>query len=246
MNVNENIPWKRLVIEGAAVVVSILLAFAIDAWWDNRQERVGEQDALLGLRAEYQNHLDEISRAKARHLAYLRAIDELVRACGKRSWQSDEFSIDDAIFALLIPETNDLGTGVRDTLISSGKIEILSDRQLRYELSEWDSVVDELLDDQQHNKGIVFDIVLPYLARSGVPFSGPFGSSSATPSKYWSLPKRFLSGDSGTMTKLCTDPEFISIVEARYGFMDHAAIEFDRLISAIDRILARIESSLTD
>ncbi len=246
MNVNENIPWKRLVIEGAAVVVSILLAFAIDAWWDNRQERVHEQDALLGLRAEYQNHLDEISRAKARHLVYLRAIDELVRACGKGSWQSDEFSIDDAIFGLLIPETNDLGTGVRDTLISSGKIEILSDRQLRYELSEWDSVVDELLDDQQHNKAIVFDIVLPYLARAGVPFSGPFSSSSAAQSKYWSLPKRFLSGDSGTMTKLCTDPEFISIVEARYGFMDHAAIEFDSLISAIDRILARIESSLTD
>ena len=253
MNVNENIPWKRLSVEAAAIVVSILLAFAIDAWWDNRQERVHEQDALLGLRAEYQNHLDEISRTKARHLVYLRAIEELVRACGKGSWQSDEFSIDNAIFALLVPETNDLGAGVRDTLISSGKIDILSDRQLRYELSEWDSVVDELLDDQQHNKAIVFDIVLPYLARAGVPFSGAFGTAGGSQgtfkgvvhSKYWSLPKRFLSGDSGTLTRLCSDPEFISIVEARYGFMVHAAGEFDRVISAIDRILARIESSMT-
>jgi hypothetical protein len=38
----------------------------------------------------------------------------------------------------------------------------------------------------------------------------------------------------------------MTIVEARYGFMVHAAGEFDRVISAIDRILARIESSLTE
>jgi hypothetical protein len=202
-----------------------------------------EQAALLGLRAEYQDHLDEISRAKARHLVYLRAIEDLVNACGKGSWQSDEFSMDDAIFALLVPETEDLGAGVRDTLIRSGKIEILSDRQLRYELAEWDGELDELLDDQLNNSGIVFNLIIPYLVRAGVPLSGPQSTRS---NKYWSIPKRLLSDDSGTMTKLCSDPEFISIVEVRYGFMVHAAGEFDRVLSAIDRILARIESSLTE
>ncbi len=241
MTANEKIPWKRLSVEAAAIVVSILLAFAIDAWWDDRQERVFEQEALLGLRAEYQDHLDEISRSRARHLNYLRAIEELVNACGKGSWQSDEFSPDDAVFALLVPETEDLGAGVRDTLINSGKIEVLSDRQLRYELSEWDSELDELLDDQDNNKGIALEIVVPYLARSGVPLSGTL----CTDCKYWSLPRKSLSGDSESLTKLCSDPEFMSIVQVRYGFMAHAAGEFDRVISAIDRILARIESSMT-
>lgn len=32
------IDWPRLLIEGAVIVVSILLAFAIDAWWDKRQQ----------------------------------------------------------------------------------------------------------------------------------------------------------------------------------------------------------------
>lgn len=32
------IMWSRLFIEGVVIVVSILLAFAIDAWWDERQE----------------------------------------------------------------------------------------------------------------------------------------------------------------------------------------------------------------
>ena len=177
-----------------------------------------------------------------RHLVYLRTIEELVNACGNGSGRSDEFSLDNAIDTLLIPETEDLGAGVRDTLINSGKIEILTDRQLRHELSEWDSELDELLDDQAHNAGIVFDIVIPYLARAGVSVSGSMSSES----KYWALPRRFLSGDSETLTKLCSDPEFISIVEVRYGFMVHAAGEFDRVLSAIDRILARIESSLTE
>jgi len=35
----EKIPWKRLVLEATAIVASILLAFAIDAWWDERQDR---------------------------------------------------------------------------------------------------------------------------------------------------------------------------------------------------------------
>ena len=33
------IPWLRVFAEGAVIVVSILLAFGIDAWWEGRQER---------------------------------------------------------------------------------------------------------------------------------------------------------------------------------------------------------------
>ena len=32
------IPWRRILIEGAVIVVSILLAFSIDTWWNDRIE----------------------------------------------------------------------------------------------------------------------------------------------------------------------------------------------------------------
>jgi hypothetical protein len=32
------VPWKHIAVEAAAIVASILLAFAIDAWWDARAE----------------------------------------------------------------------------------------------------------------------------------------------------------------------------------------------------------------
>ncbi len=36
------IQWPRFVIEGVVIVASILLAFGIEAWWENRQERQDE------------------------------------------------------------------------------------------------------------------------------------------------------------------------------------------------------------
>ena len=38
MVIDKNIPWKRILVEAAAIVASILLAFAIDAWWETRRE----------------------------------------------------------------------------------------------------------------------------------------------------------------------------------------------------------------
>ena len=49
MKANEKIAWKRLSVEAAAIVGSILLAFAIDAWWDNSQRDESEQIVLQAL-----------------------------------------------------------------------------------------------------------------------------------------------------------------------------------------------------
>lgn len=35
---SQRIPWTRILTEGAVIVASILLAFAIDAWWEGGQE----------------------------------------------------------------------------------------------------------------------------------------------------------------------------------------------------------------
>ena len=49
---NNTIPWKRLSTEGLVIVVSILLAFAIDAWWEERQEQTAQLERLARVAAE--------------------------------------------------------------------------------------------------------------------------------------------------------------------------------------------------
>lgn len=53
MAVSANIPWKRHAVEGAAIVISILLAFAIDAWWEERGDRQAEVLLLQRLQADF-------------------------------------------------------------------------------------------------------------------------------------------------------------------------------------------------
>jgi len=51
----QKISWKRLSVEAAAIVGSILLAFAIDAWWNQRAESAKERDVLETLLVDMQD-----------------------------------------------------------------------------------------------------------------------------------------------------------------------------------------------
>ena len=65
MTESQAIPWKRLSAEGVAIVVSILLAFWIDAWWDSQKNVAEEREILVGLEAEFMDlraRLDSLSK----------------------------------------------------------------------------------------------------------------------------------------------------------------------------------------
>jgi hypothetical protein len=54
MTNTENIQWKRTAVEGVAIVVSILLAFWIDTWWEDRREARFEVAYLLELQDDFE------------------------------------------------------------------------------------------------------------------------------------------------------------------------------------------------
>jgi hypothetical protein len=62
MNRLDQISWKRIATESAVIVGSILVAFAIDAWWDDRIERGALVEHLILVEAELVNNLDEADR----------------------------------------------------------------------------------------------------------------------------------------------------------------------------------------
>ena len=50
----QDIPWKRLSVEAAAIVASILLAFAIDAWWDGVQDSRQQAKLVTALKLDFE------------------------------------------------------------------------------------------------------------------------------------------------------------------------------------------------
>ena len=65
---NTNIPFKRLFVEGFVIVISILLAFAIDAWWDRQQESEQEAALLMSLLADFRLLEEQLSEADRKYL----------------------------------------------------------------------------------------------------------------------------------------------------------------------------------
>ena len=54
MTDTQDIPWKRLSVEAAAIVASILLAFAIDAWWDGVQDSRQQAKLVTALKLDFE------------------------------------------------------------------------------------------------------------------------------------------------------------------------------------------------
>ena len=57
------IPWKRLLVEGAAIVASILLAFAIDAWWQDHSDQIRLKEYLSQVRADTLDNQHRLTEA---------------------------------------------------------------------------------------------------------------------------------------------------------------------------------------
>ena len=57
---SEQIPWKRLIAEAAAIVLSILLAFGIDAWWDLRAQEEDARGYLEAIQTELKENREII------------------------------------------------------------------------------------------------------------------------------------------------------------------------------------------
>ncbi len=73
-----DIPWKRISAEGVAIVVSILLAFSIEAWWAERQERAEERGLLESLYVEFEVNRDEAAFVISVHERAIQAVATLL------------------------------------------------------------------------------------------------------------------------------------------------------------------------
>jgi hypothetical protein len=228
VNENQKIPWKRLAVEAAAIVASILLAFAIDAWWEDRQIRIDERQVLLGLGSEFVTNHEVLSRDLASHLKDLQSLEDILLLI-EGGQSEDAMSIAmAALDEMQAPKTTDLGNGTLDALLSSGRVEILTSRKLRTHLTAWEGVIGEVLDDQRNNAKMTFEIYVPYFVNENYSIYAIWRSSDG----------------SAAIKRMSEDPRFRHLVEIRLGYKKHLTGELETAIAAAEEILAEIETSI--
>ena len=169
MSSNRTIPWPRILAEGGAIVVSILLAFAIDAWWQERSDRAREQNAIRRLIVEYEINLQGLDADKGDHQNVLDATGGLLDLIGPDPAEVED---PDAMARLLIDcLTNPVlepRLGTTNSLIASGEIRLLQDEEIQSALTEWPMLAQELIDWQEiermHGEELILDLTYDYIA----------------------------------------------------------------------------------
>lgn len=129
--------WGFLFAEAVLIVLSILLAFAIDAWWDGRQEEARRLELLQALRADFaatalglDEALENAQSDAARTGGYLDVIAD------DRSVSRDSLLyLLDGVGAITFFEPS---TASYRTAIATGSLDLIRDPQLLAALSDFD------------------------------------------------------------------------------------------------------------
>ena len=117
---------RRLTLEAVVIIASILAAFAIDAWWEGRQEDRRQGALLRAIASDVQGMRDEGVRVRASWLRALDATEKVLAAGGTRLTSADAPRVDSLLRDLVLTPTFDAPTGALDALLRSDLGEVQS------------------------------------------------------------------------------------------------------------------------
>ena len=236
---------RRGLLEVVAIVGSILLAFAIDAAWQERQEATEVQELLIALRAEFDFHRSELVRHGERWQTIREATGRLLDAAASGNTPPPAV-VDSLLNLFVLPPSFDPRQGTLSSATASGQLRLIKKLELRNQLAGWSGVVEELRDNELSGRDFIYSTVVPYLARQGVPLSRALaltpriqlvggGDVSA-----WPAPLAANPAAAASYQSMLADPEFVALASWRYsgindGEYQDAVIFVDSLLSLLDR-----------
>jgi hypothetical protein len=219
------IPWLRVCAEGLVIVVSILLAFGLQAWWEGQTDRQTERTILMELHTALSADLELLDR----RLDRLRQIESRVGSLLAHLESGVPYADSlDAYFGTVYGvTTTELNTAAYESLKSQG-LGLLSDQALRshiarvyeqtYRRVEWQGSLES---------DVVLGLLRPYFL---VHFRDLRFSESATPLDYGAL---------------LSDVEFLNLVAYRLQTVRQSHIgTFEQAISDVRDLIEATEFAL--
>ena len=155
------------------VIIGILIAVSINGWNEERKLKIEEQAILKDLKQEMETNLEALEIVIEEHQKSFEAAKEMRALIGNR----DAFNkMPDSTYASIFRKMNnnytyDPRNGILNSIISSGQVNIISNKELKYlmaSLKEWtvdafentmkiENQRDDLLNSTYHNNYIFKD-----------------------------------------------------------------------------------------
>jgi hypothetical protein len=166
MKIIKQIQWVRIFSEGTAIVVSILLAFAIDAWWERRSEAAQALALEEGLRADFEASQAHVERWLAGNRRMLDAQAELVRRVRAAEAGAGITVPTELLLGVVGAPTYSPTDSTYEAALSSGQIVLIENPDLHEALARWRQQIADTSEDELLMRDIVVHRLLPELSKS--------------------------------------------------------------------------------
>lgn len=242
----ENNSILRLMGEALAIVLSILLAFAIDAWWQDRAEYREETRALRALRDEFEVNRQLLAKFVAFHsdlrssaLAILQlaadptaeiATEEMDRMIVDVAWWGSFFSFESAAL---------------DAVILGAKLDLLNNEALRRMLADWRGQLASASAQNTQEFEHYFGVLMPIL-RPRANLAQISNASLNVPGNFFDDPGVILPIPAGRVDHraLISDREFQNAVVEKAWIEDDMLRQYGILEPKIEKLLETLNSEI--
>jgi len=204
------IPWARIVVEGAVVILSILLAFGIDAAWDARQAHSTEIEYLKALRVEMVFASEELAEDHGRRDLWLVYSDSILAQISERTVPDSAVNVWIQQVAMFMTRFFPPSSVLND-LESSGSLAVLTSRELRFALLSYERARERVNFMEDWAREVDEDGLRPYLTQN-------FRWTAETPlplvdgRRLPADPLRPVSAPEGSVRRMLSDSVFENLV----------------------------------
>ncbi len=240
MNESQKLPWKRISIEAAAIVASILLAFAIDAWWDSQSNAMQEQALLIALSDDFAAAEDMLVSVKRMHVITATSGEKLISyGEAENIPEADREGIDLLIGSHFGRTIFSPPMGTVESVIGSGRIDLLTNQELVAELTQWSSLVSQLQILEIEAREHFYERIYPYLSARLSLMDLDKGYRQYLESFPWDQAQT-------DAFQLVSDQEFLNIVYVHWVIKTNILTRVEPVEASLMRIRNLIEKELSD
>ena len=137
-----SIQWNRLSVEAAAIVASILLAFAIEAWWAEKQERQAELDYLIALQRDFSETRESLENQVDRVSSLFSQVDQVLSVIADSESAKLPNSFSSMVGAAYIIPRPVTVTGTYGDMVNSGSLRLIRNEELMVAMAEFMSILE--------------------------------------------------------------------------------------------------------
>ena len=237
--------WFKYGFETLAVIVGILIAFALDNWNDNRLSQVLEKRLLSELNEEIQFNIDELESSLARQITNVTATRMILNLYGSwnevRSTTEIANLVDSLTQTTMIPYTLNPSFGVIKSIVSTGAIAKIRNSEITNFISSFEDGMNDVTESEErliiNTDNHLRPRVYKYIRSMNIDLN-------LDDAKYekWLLPSRFPSDLKGFFNDNILENLFVDT----YLTQLNTVTEQERMLEHLEKMLTVVNSELTN